>query len=553
MIHDDNEPTESAADRGHAFPAEPGPPDVPGPVAPGQPAEDRYPGAPLPPPPPGWGQSGSTGVPAGAPWGAAGGPPPYRSPDFPGAGPSGWPGGWGGGGYGPTPPGGGVPGWMAGPPSGDPWSAPPADPASTNRAGRRHRRRRAVAAGATAGLLAVAAAGVLVGHAAWPTDGTTATASAPAGTGSTGTGSAPTGTGGTGGTISPSTGSGASGSSPFGSLGSSSTATNSTAAGAPADTAAIAKKVDPGLVDIDTTLGYQDEAAAGTGMVLTSTGEILTNNHVIDGATSIRVTDIGNGKTYSATVVGYDRTQDVAVLQLVKASGLTTVNLGNSSTVTKGEGVVGIGNAGGAGGTPSYAGGSVTALSQSITASDEGGGNSEKLVGLIETNAGIQAGDSGGSLVNSSGQVIGMDTAAESGTQFQSATTTTAYAIPINEALSLAGQITSGKGSSVVHIGTTALLGVEVETAGSSVFGGTSSATSGALVAGVVSSSPAAKAGLVEGDTITAVDGQSVSSPTALTNDLGGEKPGGKVQLTYQDQSGTNHTVTVTLGSGPPQ
>src|SRR6202012_2677347 len=174
----------------------------------------------------------------------------------------------------------------------------------------------------------------------------------------------------------------------------------------PSDAAAIASKIDPGLVDINTTLGYQQEQAAGTGIVLSSNGVILTNNHVIDGATSISVTDVGNKKTYTASVVGYDRTKDVAVLQLHNASGLQTATLGNSSNASVGEDVVGVGNAGGTGGTPSAAGGTVTALNQSITASDEGDGTSEQLSGLIETNAGIQPGDSGGALVDTSGTVI---------------------------------------------------------------------------------------------------------------------------------------------------
>ena len=156
--------------------------------------------------------------------------------------------------------------------------------------------------------------------------------------------------------------------------------------------------------------------ALGTGIVLTSNGEILTNNHVINGATSVSVTDIGNGKTYKATVVGYDVSQDIAVLQLSGASGLTTASTGDSSSVSVGDSVVALGNAGGVGGTPWVAAGSVTALNQSITASDESSGSSERLTGLIETNADIQAGDSGGPLVNSHGQVIAMDTAASATT-----------------------------------------------------------------------------------------------------------------------------------------
>jgi S1-C subfamily serine protease len=508
--------------------------------------------SPQPPPPP-------AGMPGGGPWATTADQPQHRPGYDPGPPAAGWPGAWHQAPYG-GPGGGGMPpagygAWMSSPPPGDPWQP-------TNRAQRRQRRRKALAAGVTAGVLVVGGASVLIGHAAWRTATTPAAASSPSsGTGSSGTGSSGSGSSGFGSSGSGSSGSGSSGagsgSSPFGSLGSSASGGSSTAAGAPANAAAIAKKVDAGLVDINTTLGYQGEEAAGTGMVLTSRGEILTNNHVIDGATSIKVTDIGNGRTYSATVVGYDRTQDVAVLQLTNASGLRTVTLGNSSSVTKGQAIVGVGNAGGAGGTPSYAGGSVVGLNQSITASDQGGGNSEKLVGLIETNADIQPGDSGGSLVNTRGQVIGMDTAASASTQFQAATSTTAYAIPINEAVDLANRIESGRASSVIHIGATGLLGVEVEAAGSSgsVFGGTSggATTSGAVIAGVVSNSPAAEAGLSEGDTITAVDGHSVSSPSALTNDLVNDRPGTSVQLTYTDSSGAQHTVTVQLASGPPQ
>src|SRR5215472_1676649 len=198
-------------------------------------------------------------------------------------------------------------------------------------------------------------------------------------------------------------------------------------------TSQIAAAVDPGLVDVNSALGYQNAASAGTGMVLTSSGKVLTNNHVIEGATAIRVTDLGNGRTYRADVVGYDPKHDVAVLQLRNASGLKTVNLGDSSSVEVGQKVVALGNAGGRGGTPSVATGRVTGLNKSITATDEAAGTSEQLTGMIRTNAGIQAGDSGGPLVNTAGQVIGMNTAASSRFQFQSGQSQTqAFAIPVN-------------------------------------------------------------------------------------------------------------------------
>ena len=325
--------------------------------------------------------------------------------------------------------------------------------------------------------------------------------------------------------------------------------------------------MDPGLVDVVSTLGDEQATAAGTGIVLTSNGEVLTNNHVIDGATSIKVTDIGNGRTYTATVVGYDATQDVAVIQLQNASGLTTASLGDSSTVQTGDSVVALGNAGGKGGTPSVAAGTVTALNQSITASDEGSGNSEQLTGLIQTNANIQPGDSGGSLVNSYGQVIGMDTAASSGTQLQSQSgqaTVQAYAIPINEATSIAQQIDAGTTSANVHIGATAFLGVETQPAsqgtgsgfgGSSGFGGfggsQGSSTNGVTIAGTLAGSPAANAGLTAGDTITSVGGQSVSTAQDIAHALVKYHPGDSISITWVDQSGQSQTTTVTLANGP--
>ncbi len=243
-------------------------------------------------------------------------------------------------------------------------------------------------------------------------------------------------------------------------------------------TSQIAAKVDPGLVDVNTTLGYQSGKAAGTGMVLTSSGEVLTNNHVIDGATSIKATDVGNGRTYTAKVVGYDETHDVAVLQLQNASGLQTVPLSSAAPQTA-QKVVALGNALGKGGTPSIVSGRINGLDQSITASDEGAGNAEQLTGMIGHNAPIQPGDSGGALVNTEGEVIGMNTAASdsssSGSPSQSSQTqaaTQAFAIPITRASSIADQIEAGTASSTVHIGATAFLGVETSTSGLGSSGG---------------------------------------------------------------------------------
>jgi S1-C subfamily serine protease len=321
-------------------------------------------------------------------------------------------------------------------------------------------------------------------------------------------------------------------------------------------TSQITAQTDPGLVDVVSTLGYQQAQAAGTGIVLTSSGEVLTNNHVIEGATSISVTDIGNGHTYQAKVVGYDQTRDVAVLQLQGASGLGTVSLGNSDTAAVGQSVVAIGNAGGVGGTPSVATGTITALDQSITASDQGSGTSEQLTGLIQDNADIQPGDSGGPLLNSSGQVIGIDTAASSATGFQFQTQQNqapqAFAIPVNEALSIARQIEAGDTSSTVHIGATGFLGVEVASASNASADGVQ-AGSGAAVAGVLSGSAAQNSGMVTGDVITSVGGRPVSSPSALQAAMEQYHPGDRVTIGWTAQSGQAQSATVTLATGPAQ
>jgi S1-C subfamily serine protease len=310
--------------------------------------------------------------------------------------------------------------------------------------------------------------------------------------------------------------------------------------GATADPAAVAAKVTPGIVDINTKLSYQSAAAAGTGMVLTSSGEVLTNNHVVDGATSISVTIPSTGRTYTATVVGTAPTLDVAVIQLTGASGLKTIPLGNSDSVAAGDAVVAMGNAGGVGGAPSVVTGTVRAVGQTITASDQGGANAETLNGLIETDAPIAAGDSGGPLANSSGQVIGMDTAASVSRRFSSGATA-AFAIPINSAVSIAQQIESGKASSTIHIGLPGFLGVALS----------SNSTGGAVVTGVASGTPAASAGLTAGDIITAVNGTTVSSAQDLTTAMQGHHGGDRIRLTWTDPSGASHTATVTLIAGP--
>jgi S1-C subfamily serine protease len=323
--------------------------------------------------------------------------------------------------------------------------------------------------------------------------------------------------------------------------------------------AKVAKEVDPGLVDINTGISYQDASAAGTGMILSSNGLVLTNNHVIEAATSITVRDIATGKTYKAKVLGYDVAKDVAVLKMENASGLTTVTLGNSAAVSVNEKIVGIGNAGGTGGTPSYVAGTIVAKDQSISAqSDENLSGSEKLTGLLETNAPIQPGDSGGPLVTLSGKVVGIDTAASSsdgGYSFGNSATPTAqaYSIPINTAIAVAKAIENGNATAAIHIGPTAILGIEVDGANTTQPGAPASPVTGVSVATVMANTPAANAGLVAGDVITSFDGHSLSTPAQLSELEYSLKPGDTANITYVNASGAQASLSFALTTGPAQ
>ena len=242
--------------------------------------------------------------------------------------------------------------------------------------------------------------------------------------------------------------------------------------------------------------------------------------------------------------MGYDITDDVAVLQARGATNLETISLGNSAKLKLGQAVTAVGNAGGTGSLVSAAG-RVTGLARSITVGDDSGGGA-RLTGLIETNAALQAGDSGGPLLDASGNVIGMDTAASVDSGFQELASSDGYAIPINKAIAIARRIEGGKASATVHVGGTAFLGVQLD---ADSFGD----SSGALVAGVLPGGPAAAAGLEPGNVITAFDGHAISTPAALSALVLADKPRARVSVTYVDQAGAKHGTTVTLGSGPPQ
>ncbi len=315
------------------------------------------------------------------------------------------------------------------------------------------------------------------------------------------------------------------------------------------NTDAIAAKVDPAIVDINTVVGTGQ--AAGTGEIITSTGEILTNNHVVDRSTSIQVTIAGRAQTYTAHVIGVDPSADIALIQVDGGvSGLPTVSFASSSSVKVGDPILAIGNALGQGGTPDVSRGSITALDQTITAS-EGGSKSEQLTGMLQSDATIYPGDSGGPIVNSAGQVVGMITAGDV-QGFRSSASTVNYAIPSDTILGVVNQIRSGQASSKLIYGQTGYIGVTVQNFDASAAAQLNlSVSSGALVAGVQSPSPAASAGITRYSVITSVGGTQITNIDDLGNALLAHKPGERVSITWVNQSGS-HTATVTLGGVNP-
>jgi S1-C subfamily serine protease len=308
-------------------------------------------------------------------------------------------------------------------------------------------------------------------------------------------------------------------------------------AGAAGHSSKPAQRANPnvGIVDIYTTLGYANGVAAGTGMILSHSGEVLTNNHVIRGAATFKVVDVMTHRKYTATVVGYSVSRDVAVLQLDNASRLKTIRLGGSTRLRVGQSVVARGNAQGRGGTPKPARGRIIALHRQIVANDDGG-DSETLPNLIATNAPVEPGDSGGPLQDARNRVIGMVTAGSTSAVHRG------FAITIRQALLFARLIMNGNSSATVHVGPTAFLGVGLETV-----------PGGAEIKQVIPNLPADAAGLVAGDVLTSLDGKTVSSRTDVSRIVLSLAPGTPVSIGWTDTAGSAHTGTITPTSGPPQ
>jgi putative serine protease PepD len=269
--------------------------------------------------------------------------------------------------------------------------------------------------------------------------------------------------------------------------------------------------------------GSQTQKAQGSGFVYDAQGDIVTNQHVVDGATSVSV-KFWNGKTYSAHVVGTDASTDLAVVKVDAPSSLLhPLTLGDSSSLQVGDGVVAIGSPFGL--EETVTSGIVSALHRQMTSP-----SGFAIPDSIQTDAAINHGNSGGPLFNTSGKVVGVTAQIESDSGGNDGV---GFAIPSNTVRSVVGQlISSGKAE---H----AYLGVSL-----------SSGSSTARVASVRSGTPAARAGLKAGDVVTALDGKAIASSGELESAIGAHKPGDSVSLTYS-RNGTTHTVQLKLASRP--
>ncbi len=312
------------------------------------------------------------------------------------------------------------------------------------------------------------------------------------------------------------------------------------------DIESVIDKVLPAIVSVDATSAAQDDQ--GTGMIITAGGEVVTNNHVIAGATTISVTLYGKLTSMPATLIDTDPVNDVALLQITGASNLPTVSYGNSKDVQVGDAVVAIGNALGlSAGSPTVTQGIISATGRTVQASDSSGNATETLSNMFQTDAAYNPGNSGGPLLDSSGQVIGMNTAVAANEDGTSQAENIGFAIPSNKIEELLPalrdkSIDSGRAG-------TGYLGVQIETLTQQLRTAYDFVpTQGAVVTEVEPGSPADSAGLQEGDVITTFDGKAVTSADQLATAIQAEAPGRKVTIgLYREQ--TQVTTTATLGS----
>jgi putative serine protease PepD len=310
------------------------------------------------------------------------------------------------------------------------------------------------------------------------------------------------------------------------------------AAGSGGSVQSVADAVLPSVVSVVAV--SQNAGDEGSGVILTSSGLILTNNHVIEGAQRLTV-QFNDGTTAAATVVGTDATDDLAVIKVSGISGLKPATLGTSGSVQVGQQVVAVGSPLGLSATVTS--GIVSALNRPVRTSGDSRntGGLDTVLNAIQTDAAINPGNSGGPLVDMSGYVIGINSAIASlstGSSGQSGSIGVGFAIPIDQAHRIAQEIiNTGKASHAV-------LGATVYDAVNRDDG----ITTGAAVKSVTSDGGADKAGIKAGDVITKVDDTPVESADALVATIRSSVPGGKIQVTYT-RDRKSSTVTVTLGS----
>lgn len=310
----------------------------------------------------------------------------------------------------------------------------------------------------------------------------------------------------------------------------------------------VADKVSPSVVSIVTSVNTQsifgaaEQQAAGTGIILSKDGYILTNHHVIDSATTVQVIT-SDGTTYeNVKVIGSDPLNDIAYLKIDGADNLTPAAMGDSSTVRVGQQVVAIGNALGQY-QNTVSSGIISGKGRPVTAGSDDGSSSESLTDLLQTDAAINPGNSGGPLLNYSGQVVGIDTAIASDAQG------IGFAIPINATKGTTKMVLAGKGVQRAYLG---VRYVEVNAAVAKQYN--LSVKTGAYVvddgasAAIVAGSPADKAGLKEKDIITKVNGESVGVAGSVSTLAGEYAPGDTITITYL-RGGSEHTAKVTLGT----
>ncbi len=314
---------------------------------------------------------------------------------------------------------------------------------------------------------------------------------------------------------------------------------------------AVAARVDPAVVDINVTFPGNDGGASGTGMILTSNGLVLTNNHVVEQAATISIHVVGQSQNYLGRVIGVDPTADVALVRMEGASHLHTVSI-SSLPATVGEAVIAIGNALGKGGLPTVTSGAVVQLGETITATNFRGGT-ETLTNMIQMSAALAPGDSGGPLVTTAGKVLGMDTAA-SGSKNGSGFSTTAFSIPIERAMAIVHQIERHEASKQVLLKPMAIMGI-LGVAPSQwlpQFGPIDhSIHQGAAVENVETGTPAAGAGLAPGDIITTFQGKTVTSPSQLEQLEMAYVPGDRVTVGWVTPSGSSQSTSLRLTAGP--